>query len=221
MLTNPDGIVEFSYTQYAYGYDTVTAYATGNPSVKSVGMAYWGLNERLTISEVPASLSRVIIQDLLRKKLGNKGVVITDDLEMGAVNKYYSFKDMGKDAIQAGAHLLLVCHEYSRQLEVYNGLIDAVKSGEIPVSRIDEAAKHVLIYKYTNIHRIEVDPKHAEKIIKSQNRLNYINALKKKWLKFLKPGINSSGFFKLANSVEYFLNGYFERSNQADLCGSI
>ncbi|WP_419882348.1 glycoside hydrolase family 3 N-terminal domain-containing protein [Peribacillus sp. B-H-3] len=128
--------------------------------------------------EKPASLSRVIIQDLLRKKLGYKGVVITDDLEMGAVNKYYSFKDMGKDAIQAGADLLLVCHEYSHQLEVYKGLIDAVKSGEIPVSRIDEAAKRVLIYKYTNIHRIEVDRKRAEKTVKSQNSLNYIDTLK-------------------------------------------
>ncbi|WP_256213012.1 glycoside hydrolase family 3 N-terminal domain-containing protein [Bacillus sp. OV322] len=61
---------------------------------------------------------------------------MTDDLEMGAVNKFYSFKDMGEDAIQAGGDLLLDCHEYSHQLEVYNGLIDAVNSGEIPVINI-------------------------------------------------------------------------------------
>ena len=46
--------------------------------------------------EKPASLSKVIIEDLLRGKLGFEGLVVTDDLEMGAVNKYFSYKDMGK-----------------------------------------------------------------------------------------------------------------------------
>ncbi|MDQ7861839.1 glycoside hydrolase family 3 N-terminal domain-containing protein [Peribacillus frigoritolerans] len=59
----------------------------------------------------------------------------------GAVNKYFSYDEMGKQAILAGADLLLVCHEYSHELEVYNGLLQAVKAGEVPMDRINESVK--------------------------------------------------------------------------------
>ncbi|MGX2961708.1 beta-N-acetylhexosaminidase [Peribacillus sp. JNUCC 23] len=125
----------------------------------------------------PASLSKPIIEELLRKKLGYEGIVITDDLEMGAVNKYYSYKDMGKEAILAGVDILLVCHEYQHQLDVYNGIIEAVKKGEIPMERIDQAATRVLSYKLKNSQTTTVDPKQADAIVKSQESINYINSL--------------------------------------------
>lgn len=127
--------------------------------------------------EKPASLSKAIIQDLLRKKLGYKGIVVTDDLEMGAVNKYYSYKDMGKEAILAGADLLLVCHEYQHQLEVYNGLVEAVKKGEIPVERINDAAKRILDYKMNHMAHRTVDPGQAEQTVKKEKSVKYINNL--------------------------------------------
>src|SRR5690606_33086321 len=65
--------------------------------------------------ENPASLSPVIIQDLLRNKLGYKGIVVTDDLEMGAVNKYFTYEDLGYKAVESGADLLLVCHTFENQ----------------------------------------------------------------------------------------------------------
>ncbi|WP_419882351.1 Ig-like domain-containing protein [Peribacillus sp. B-H-3] len=52
VLTNADGIAEYSYTQYANGEDAVSAYATGNPIVRSTAKVYWGLDQRLTITEV-------------------------------------------------------------------------------------------------------------------------------------------------------------------------
>ncbi len=55
----------------------------------------------------PASLSRVIINDLLRRQLGFTGLVFTDDLEMGAIE---SFEKAVGDAIHAGADMLLICH---------------------------------------------------------------------------------------------------------------
>jgi beta-N-acetylhexosaminidase len=55
----------------------------------------------------PASLSRAIITGLLRRQLGYNGLVITDDLEMGAIG---SFETAVSDAIHAGADMLLVCH---------------------------------------------------------------------------------------------------------------
>jgi len=127
--------------------------------------------------EKPASLSHAIIEDLLREKLGYEGVVITDDLEMGAVNKYFSYKDMGKEALLAGADILLVCHQYENQLEVYNGIIEAVQKGEIPMERIDEAVERVLTYKLNTIHGTVVDPEQAEKVVKSTEHVNYIRNL--------------------------------------------
>ncbi|MFJ7640268.1 beta-N-acetylhexosaminidase [Peribacillus sp. NPDC097225] len=127
--------------------------------------------------EKPASLSKVIIEDLLREKLGYKGIVITDDMEMGAVKNYFSFKDMGKEAILAGVDIVLVCHEHPHQLEVYNGIIDAVKKGEIPMERIDESTKRVLTYKLNNIQQTIVDPEQAAKVVKSPESVNYINGL--------------------------------------------
>ncbi|MGE7761559.1 beta-N-acetylhexosaminidase [Peribacillus sp. NPDC097895] len=127
--------------------------------------------------EKPASLSKVIIEDLLRGKLKYEGLVITDDLEMGAVNKYFSYEDMGKEAILAGADLLLVCHEYTHELEVYNGLLEAVKAGEVPMERINESVKRVLTYKVYNLKQEKVDPDLAQKVVKSPESLKYLESL--------------------------------------------
>ena len=124
--------------------------------------------------EKPASLSKIIIEDLLRGKLRYEGLVVTDDLEMGAVNKYFSYEEMGKQAILAGADLLLVCHEYSHELEVYNGLLEAVKAGEVPMDRINESVKRVLTYKLNNMKQTKADPDQAEKVVKSPESIKFI-----------------------------------------------
>lgn len=102
-------------------------------------------------SENPASTSPIIIKDLLRKQLGFQGIVVTDDLEMGAVSKYISYRDLGVMSIQAGADLLLVCHTPEYQKEVYEGIVDAVKSKKLTEQQIDEAVKRVLRYKLKNL----------------------------------------------------------------------
>ena len=93
--------------------------------------------------EYPASLSSKIMTDLLRNKLGYKGIIITDDMEMGAVANHNDFRSIGVNAVKAGADIVLVCHEYKHQQEVYLGLLDAVNSGEISQERIDESVKRL------------------------------------------------------------------------------
>ncbi|MDU1398379.1 MAG: glycoside hydrolase family 3 N-terminal domain-containing protein, partial [Veillonella parvula] len=75
----------------------------------------------------PASLSKAIITDWLRKDIGYNGVVVTDDMDMGALAKHYTFGDMAVQSILAGSDILLVCHEYEHMQEAYNGLMKAVK----------------------------------------------------------------------------------------------
>lgn len=116
-------------------------------------------------SEKPASISPVIIQDLLREQLGYKGIVVTDDLEMGAVSKYFTYQDLGYEAVKAGADLLLVCHTLENQDQVYKGILNAVQSGELDETKIDEAVERILQYKYRSIDQTYADPNTAEQLV--------------------------------------------------------
>lgn len=110
------------------------------------------LNYPALDQEHPASLSSKIMTDLLRKELGYKGIIITDDMEMGAVANHNDFKTIGVKAIKAGADIVLVCHEYGHQQDVYLGLLDAVDSGEISQERIDESVKRIVKAKLLHLY---------------------------------------------------------------------
>lgn len=103
--------------------------------------------------EYPASLSSKIMTDLLRNELGYKGIIITDDMEMGAVANHNDFRSIGVKAVKAGADIVLVCHEYEHQQEVYLGLLDAVNSGEISQERIDESVKKIIKVKLLHLYQ--------------------------------------------------------------------
>ena len=93
----------------------------------------------------PATLSRRIIEGLLRKVLGFEGVVITDDLEMKAIAL-----DPGEAAVQAilaGADLILICHDEGKQRQALEAVLRAVKSKRISPARIDESVLRVLALK--------------------------------------------------------------------------
>ncbi len=95
----------------------------------------------------PASFSRYIISDLLRTRMSFSGVVITDDFTMGAIEKNY---DMGKAAVKsilAGGDIVLVCHEFEKQKTVIEALLEAARSGVLPMERIDESVHRILNLK--------------------------------------------------------------------------
>ena len=84
---------------------------------------------------------------LLRDELNFQGVIITDDLEMGATAKYNTFDALGVQAVKAGADIILVCHDYEHQKSACDGILNAVKSGEISESRIDDSVRRILRMK--------------------------------------------------------------------------
>lgn len=100
-----------------------------------------------------ASLSKNIMTDLLRNELGYKGIIITDDMEMGAVANHNDFRTIGVKAVQAGADIVMVCHEYPHQQDVYMGILDAVKSGEISEDRINESVKRIVKAKLLHLYQ--------------------------------------------------------------------
>ena len=102
---------------------------------------------QVTGTELPASLSPAVMQDLLRTRLGFKGVVITDSLGMGAVSERYTPDRVGVEAFLAGADLLLMPADFNA---AYQGMLDAVASGEISRERLLASVVRVVWMKLQN-----------------------------------------------------------------------
>ncbi len=95
----------------------------------------------------PASLSPVILKQILRDQLGYQGIVITDDLDMGAVSEGYSPEEIGVVAIRAGTDMLLSCHNPNVQQRIYRSTLQAVKGGKISLSDIDSSVSRIVYCK--------------------------------------------------------------------------
>lgn len=94
--------------------------------------------------ENPASLSPVLIQDVLRKDLGFEGVVITDALQMKAISDQYTMEETAIKAVLAGNDMLLEPVNVERTIDA---LMDAVAQGIISEERIDESVRRILKLK--------------------------------------------------------------------------
>jgi beta-N-acetylhexosaminidase len=92
---------------------------------------------------LPATLSDVILNGLLREKLSYDGVVITDDLDMGAVADRYSIEDACLMSFTAGADLLLICNNPEKAFRARQRIFDALHSEEIPESRLIESITRI------------------------------------------------------------------------------
>jgi beta-N-acetylhexosaminidase len=92
----------------------------------------------------PATLSRVVVQDLLRDELGFGGAILSDDLEMKAIAGTVSVADAAVRAIAAGCDGLLVCSgDAAVQMETLEAVVHAVEDGRIPRRRLDDALKRL------------------------------------------------------------------------------
>ncbi|MEX2460711.1 MAG: beta-N-acetylhexosaminidase [Paenibacillaceae bacterium] len=95
----------------------------------------------------PASFSKVIITDYLRKELQFNGVVITDDMTMGGIVNHYQLKDAAVQAVEAGCDVIMVAHEYDKAKEVLTNLKSHVESGALSMEKIDQSVYRILQLK--------------------------------------------------------------------------
>lgn len=98
--------------------------------------------------KIPATFSSKIMTEILRSKLGFKGLLITDSLNMKAISDNFGYDEMALKAVQAGADILLACGGDEIQQGIYFGLKKNVEEERIPVSRIDESVKRILRQKF-------------------------------------------------------------------------
>lgn len=101
--------------------------------------------------DYPATLSRTTIDGILRKQLGFDGVVVSDDLYMGAIIQHYSYETAVEKAINAGVDLLMVANDklYSPDImhRTVELLLRLVRQGKIPQERIDQAFQRIMAIK--------------------------------------------------------------------------
>jgi len=96
------------------------------------------------VDELPATLSRILITDILRDELGFEGVVITDSLAMNAISGHFDPEFVAVTAIGAGVDIILMPAGID---ETVSALLAAVESGKISESRIDESVGRILRVK--------------------------------------------------------------------------
>lgn len=98
-------------------------------------------------SEYPSSLSKAVITDLLRNQLGFDGVVMTDDMTMGAIAENYGLGEASVHSVQAGSDILLVAHGADNAIAAIEAVKKAVASGQISEQRIDESTARIIALK--------------------------------------------------------------------------
>jgi len=95
----------------------------------------------------PASISPSIVTKLLRQELGYKHLVVTDDLEMGAIAKHTEIEDATVRAFLAGEDMLLICATPETIRRGCRALLKAAREGSVSVKRIQSSLKRVAATK--------------------------------------------------------------------------
>jgi len=103
-----------------------------------IGHAFYPSLEK---TETPSSLSRTVITDLLRNDVGFEGLVMTDDLDMGAILNHYGLEETLRLAIEAGNDLAMICHRVECVQEAHGIL------SRLPDAQTAAALEHVAKFK--------------------------------------------------------------------------
>lgn len=102
---------------------------------------------QLTKTKTQASLSKVWITDVLRKRIGYRGLVVSDDLEMGGVLSAAPIGEAAVEFVRAGGDVCLVCHREDYVLHAYEALTTTVEKDKKFAKRVAESTRKVLAFK--------------------------------------------------------------------------
>ena len=117
------------------------AIQAGVPAIMTAHIVF----PELTGPELPATLSPAVLIGVLRKKLGFRGMVVTDSLDMQAITSRRPLPEAAVLALQQGSDLILIGKGSLE--ETHRAMVQAVRRKQIPVSRLDEAGRQVLTLK--------------------------------------------------------------------------
>ena len=126
----------------------------------------------------PASLNYNIVTKLLREELGYKHLVVTDDLEMGAISRHCEIEDAAVRAMMAGEDMLLICASPDKIRRGYQGLLAAAKNGMVSELRIKQSLERIARTKTIMEPPLPLDPDQfqflSNETLKLNAKLNYV-----------------------------------------------
>ncbi len=112
-------------------------------------------------SELPATFSPGIMKNILREKLGFRGLVMTDDLEMKAIEKHIPFDSIPRLGTAAEVDLYLICHDRKKLLSLQDRMIRDVEEGHITKESIELSVRRIKNVK----KRIDVSPQGDKNLV--------------------------------------------------------
>ena len=128
-------------------------------------------------NEFPATMSEKIINDILRVELEFDGLIISDDMTMGAIIDNYTIEEASVQFLKSGGDIILICHGNENVDLVYNKILESVNKGILTEDEIDEKVYRILEIKnkykirdsIINNVNIEEINSNTERLIKNIN----------------------------------------------------
>ncbi len=131
--------------EYIDSVDTYPFEALVKAGVKGVMSAHLQVNSYENRSNRPSSLSENLVQNLLREKLGFKGLIFTDGLDMKGVTKYYTNGDGELQAMMAGNDVLLLPPDVEKAV---NTIVDAAKRNNTVKTMVEQHCRNIMVMKF-------------------------------------------------------------------------
>ena len=126
----------------------------------------------------PASLNYNIVTKLLREELGYKHLVVTDDLEMGAIARHCGIEDAVVRASKAGEDMLLICATPEKIRRGYHALVAAAQNGRLPQARIKQSLDRIARTKAIAQPPLPLDLERfrvlSDEVLQLNAKLNYV-----------------------------------------------
>ncbi|HLM03238.1 MAG TPA: glycoside hydrolase family 3 N-terminal domain-containing protein [Pyrinomonadaceae bacterium] len=119
--------------------DRVRAVMVGHGGYPKIDLEAATIGGRL----VPASINANIVTKLLREELSYKHLVLTDDMEMGAILKHCPIEEATKAAFRAGEDMILICAGAEAMRKSFQAMLEAFHAGEFSVERLDESLHRI------------------------------------------------------------------------------
>lgn len=153
---------------YLWQHDLVPFRAAVEAGVESVLVSHVRFED--LDAEHPASLSPRVVQGLLRDEMGFDGLVCTDCMEMNAITQHYGAAESAVLAALAGEDVIFFSHTPEYQQAAYDALLDAAKSGRLPLERVDESVRRIDAL----IERFPLEPRPPLEVIRSAEHLSVV-----------------------------------------------
>ncbi|MEW6327420.1 MAG: beta-N-acetylhexosaminidase [Thermodesulfobacteriota bacterium] len=107
---------------------------------------------------LPATLSRILMTDILRSKMGFDGLIISDDMEMGAIERHFSLEESAVLSLMAGVDIILICHKKEKVVRAFEAVRAFVEKDREGRMRLEESLRRVMAAKeHYNIIMSEFD----------------------------------------------------------------